>query len=117
MADLVGATGLDGVSKSQMSQSQMSQLCAEIDERVQGFPTRPLEGHCPEPRLDATHVTVRAAGRIVPVAATMAVGVTSAGRIRQPRLAPPSVPAATGRLAQSDGPAHQGLSPALQRRA
>ena len=67
--------GLDGVSKS-----QVSRLCAEIDERVQDFLTRPIEGDWPYLWLDATYVKVREAGRIVPVAVTIAVGVNSDSR-------------------------------------
>ena len=37
--DLVRAMGLTGTSKS-----QVSRLCEEIDERVQAFLNRPLEG-------------------------------------------------------------------------
>jgi putative transposase len=37
--DLVKAVGMDGISKS-----QVSRLCGEIDEKVQGFLNRPLEG-------------------------------------------------------------------------
>jgi transposase-like protein len=73
--DLVRAMGLDGVSKS-----QVSRLCAEIDERVQDFLTRPIEGDWPYLWLDATYVKVRQAGRIVPVAVTIAVGVNGDGR-------------------------------------
>jgi len=73
--DLVRAMGLDGVSKS-----QVSRLCAGIDERVQDFLTRPIEGDWPYLWLDATYVKVREAGRIVPVAVTVAVGVNSDGR-------------------------------------
>jgi transposase-like protein len=73
--DLVRAMGMEGVSKS-----QVSRLCAEIDERVQDFLTRPIEGDWPYLWLDATHVKVREAGRIVPVAVTIAVGVNSDGR-------------------------------------
>jgi transposase-like protein len=73
--DLVRAMGMDGVSKS-----QVSRLCAEIDERVQDFLTRPIEGDWPYLWLDATYVKVREAGRIVPVAVTIAVGVNSDGR-------------------------------------
>ena len=40
--DLVKAMGGTGVSKS-----QVSRLCGEIDERVQAFLTRPIEGHRP----------------------------------------------------------------------
>ena len=37
--DLVQAMGMSGISKS-----QVSRLCGEIDEKVQAFLTRPLEG-------------------------------------------------------------------------
>jgi transposase-like protein len=73
--DLVRAMGMDGISKS-----QVSRLCAEIDERVRDFLTRPIEGDWPYLWLDATYVKVREAGRIVPVAVTIAVGVNADGR-------------------------------------
>jgi putative transposase len=73
--DLVRAMGMEGVSKS-----QVSRLCAEIDERVRDFLTRPIEGDWPYLWLDATYVKVREAGRIVPVAVTIAVGVNADGR-------------------------------------
>ena len=67
--------GMDGVSKS-----QVSRLCAEIDERVQDFLTRPIGGDWPYLWLDAAYVKVRQAGRIIPVAVTIAVGVNGDGR-------------------------------------
>ncbi|MDO9714496.1 IS256 family transposase [Paracraurococcus lichenis] len=73
--DLVRAMGMDGVSKS-----QVSRLCAEIDERVRDFLDRPIEGDWPYLWLDATYVKVREAGRVVPVAVTIAVGVNADGR-------------------------------------
>ena len=73
--DLVRAMGMDGVSKS-----QVSRLCAEIDERVRDLLGRPIEGDWPYLWLDATYVKVREAGRIVPVAVTIAVGVNADGR-------------------------------------
>jgi transposase-like protein len=73
--DLVRAMGMDGVSKS-----QVSRLCAELGERVRDFLTRPIEGDWPYLWLDATYVKVREAGRIVPVAVTIAVGVNADGR-------------------------------------
>jgi transposase-like protein len=73
--DLVRAMGLEGVSKS-----QVSRLCAEIDERVRDFLARPIEGDWPYLWLDATYVKVREAGRIVSVAVTIAVGVNADGR-------------------------------------
>ncbi len=73
--DLVRAMGLEGVSKS-----QVSRLCAEIDDRVGDFLSRQIEGDWPYLWLDATYVKVREAGRIVPVAVTVAVGVNADGR-------------------------------------
>jgi len=73
--DLVQAMGMTGISKS-----QVSRLCGEIDERVQTFLSRPLEGDWPYLWLDATYVKVRQAGRIVSVAVIIAVGVNSDGR-------------------------------------
>lgn len=73
--DLVRAMGMEGISKS-----QVSRLCTEIDARVHDFLARPIEGDWPYLWLDATYVKVREAGRIVPVAVTIAVGVNADGR-------------------------------------
>src|ERR1700750_3348306 len=73
--DLVQAMGMSGISKS-----QVSRLCEEIDERVNTFLNRPLEGDWPYVWLDATYVKVREAGRIVSVAVIIAVGVNGDGR-------------------------------------
>ena len=73
--DLVQAMGLSGISKS-----QVSTLCKDIDERVTAFLDRPLEGEWPYLWLDATYLKVREGGRIVPVAAIIAVAVSSDGR-------------------------------------
>ena len=73
--ELVQAMGCSGVSKS-----QVSRLCGEIDERVQAFLQRPIEGDWPYLWLDATYMKVREQGRIVSVAVTIAVGVNSDGR-------------------------------------
>jgi putative transposase len=73
--DLVKAMGMSGISKS-----QVSRLCGEIDERVQAFLTRPIEGDWPYLWIDATYLKVRRAGRIVSVAVTIAVGVNGDGR-------------------------------------
>jgi hypothetical protein len=55
--DLVRAMGLTGTSKS-----QVSRLCEGIDERVQSFLNRPLEGDWPFLWLDATYVKLREGG-------------------------------------------------------
>ena len=73
--DLVKAMGMSGVSKS-----QVSRLCSEIDERVNAFLGRPLEGDWPYLWLDATYIKARRGGRIVSVAAIVAVGVNQDGR-------------------------------------
>ncbi len=73
--DLVRAMGMEGISRS-----QVSRLCTEIDERVRDFLARPIEGDWPCLWLDATYVKVREAGRIVPVAVTIAVSVNADGR-------------------------------------
>src|SRR5471032_1859488 len=73
--DLVKAMGMSGVSKS-----QVSRLCEEIDERVNAFLDRPLEGEWPYVWLDATYVKVRRNNRIVSVAVIVAVGLNTDGR-------------------------------------
>jgi transposase-like protein len=73
--DLVQAMGMTGISKS-----QVSRLCAELDDKVQTFLNRPLEGDWPYVWLDAIYLKVRQAGRIVSVAVIIAVGVNSDGR-------------------------------------
>ena len=73
--DLVKALGMSGISKS-----QVSRLCAEIDERVTAFLERPLEGDWPYLWIDATYLKVRQNGRIVSVAVIVAVGVNTDGR-------------------------------------
>jgi transposase-like protein len=73
--DLVKAMGMTGISKS-----QVSRLCAEIDDKIATFLNRPLEGEWPYVWLDATYLKVRQDGRIVSVAGIVAVGVNTDGR-------------------------------------
>src|SRR3979409_1330117 len=73
--ELVKAMGMTGISKS-----QVSRLCVEIDDKIQTFLNRPLEGDWPYLWLDATYVKVRQAGRVVSVAVIIAVGVNNDGR-------------------------------------
>src|ERR1044071_2759757 len=73
--DLVQAMGMSVISKS-----QVSRLCAEIDDKVKAFLTRPIEGDWPYLWIDATYVKVRQNGRIVSVAVIVAVAVNSDGR-------------------------------------
>ena len=72
--ELVKAMGMTGISKS-----QVSRLCLDIDERVNAFLNRPIEGDWPYLWIDATYVKVRQAGRIVSVAVIIAVGVNTDG--------------------------------------
>jgi len=73
--DLVKALGASGVSRS-----EVSRLCAEVDERVREFLERPLEGIFPYVWLDATYVKVRDGGRIVSKAIVLAVGLSEEGK-------------------------------------
>lgn len=73
--DLVKAMGVTGISKS-----QVSRLCEEIDERVQAFLNRPIEGEWPYLWIDATYIKSRQGGRIVSTAAIVAVGANAEGR-------------------------------------
>ena len=67
--------GLSGISKS-----TVSKLCKDIDERVGEFLNHPLTGEWPDVWLDATYLKVRQGGRIVPVAAIIAVAENTEGR-------------------------------------
>src|ERR1700758_4896244 len=73
--ELVKAMGMEGISKS-----QVSRLCGEIDERVQTFLRRPIEGEWPYLWLDATYVKARRDHHIVSVAVIVAVAVNTDGR-------------------------------------
>lgn len=73
--DLVQAMGLTGIGKS-----TVSKLCKDIDERVGAFLDRPLSGEWPYLWLDATYLRQREGGRIVSVAAIIAVAVDTEGR-------------------------------------
>ena len=73
--ELVQAMGLSGISKS-----TVSKLCKDIDDRVGEFLHRPLAGDWPYLWLDATYLKVRQGGRIVSIAAIIAVAVNTDGR-------------------------------------
>ncbi|ACI49969.1 transposase IS256 [Gluconacetobacter diazotrophicus PA1 5] len=73
--DLVRAMGAGGISKS-----QVSRLVGEIDERVNSFLSRPIEGEWPYLWIDATYLKLRQGGRIVSIAVIIAVGVNTDGR-------------------------------------
>lgn len=62
-----------------ISKSSVSKLCKDIDDRVNAFLKRPLAGDWPI-WLDATYLKVREGGRIVSVAAIIAVAVNTDGK-------------------------------------
>ena len=68
--DLVKALGMSGISKS-----RVSELCEQLDEEVERFRNRPLEGPYPYVWLDATYLKARQDGRVVSTAVVIAVGV------------------------------------------
>ena len=76
--DLVRALGIEGISKS-----EVSRICAALDMEVAAFRSRPLgDLACPYLWLDATYLKVREAGRVVSMAALVAIGVASTGERR-----------------------------------
>jgi putative transposase len=74
--DLVAALG----AASGISKSEVSRICAELDETLSAFRDRPL-GHIEFPYvfLDATYIKARAGGRIVSKAVIVATGVSRNG--------------------------------------
>lgn len=72
--DLIKSLGVEGVSKS-----EVSRICAELDDMVEQFRNRPLETAYPYLWLDATYIKVRENGRVLGMAAVVAVGVRSTG--------------------------------------
>ena len=74
--DLVAALGID----SGISKSEVSRICAGLDESVTAFRTRPLH-HTSFPYvfLDATYLHVRRAGQVTSMAVVVATGVTATG--------------------------------------
>jgi putative transposase len=73
--DLVQALGMTGISKS-----QVSRLCAELDERVEAFLGREIRGQWPYLWLDATYVKSRERGAVDSQAVVVAVAVNAEGR-------------------------------------
>jgi len=73
--DLVQALGMTGISKS-----QVSRLCAELDERVEAFLSREICGQWPYLWLDATYVKSRERGSVESQAVVVAVAVNAEGR-------------------------------------
>lgn len=75
MKELVGALGLGGISKS-----EVSQMYAELDKEMSAFLNRPLTGHYPYVWLDAMHLKVHGGGRVVNMALLTATGVKEMGK-------------------------------------
>ncbi len=76
--DLVAALGVASLSKS-----EVSRMCAALDAEVETFRSRSLAGELyPYLWLDATYVKVRDGGRVVSMAALVAIGVASTGERR-----------------------------------
>lgn len=72
--DLLQALGLTGIDKS-----KVSRICKELDELVEGFRNRRLEGEYPYLWLDALYLKVRQNHRIVSQAMVIAIGVRETG--------------------------------------
>jgi putative transposase len=74
--DLVAALGIE----SGISKSEVSRICAGLDEQVEAFRSRPLH-HAAFPYvfLDATYLPVRRFGQVTSMAVVVATGVTAVG--------------------------------------
>ena len=64
---------------AQMSKSQVSVLCAELDTQVQAFHERRLEAAYPYVMLDALYVSIREDGHVLKHAVVIAYGVNESG--------------------------------------
>lgn len=74
--DIAKAMGIEGISKS-----QVSRICAELDDVVQAWRDRPLDADAyPFVWIDALYVKVREAGRIVSIAVLVATAVNADGQ-------------------------------------
>src|SRR5262245_43977315 len=62
-----------------ISKSEVSRICQGLDEQVEAFRNRPLEGHYPYLWLDAKVEKVRDGGRVVPKALALAYAVHGSG--------------------------------------
>jgi transposase-like protein len=62
-----------------ISKSEVSRICAGLDEQVEAFRNRPLEGRYPYLWLDAKVEKVRDGGRVVPKALVLAYAVHESG--------------------------------------
>jgi transposase-like protein len=67
--ELVKALGATGISKS-----RVSELCEELDEEVERFRNRPLEGSYPYVWVDAAYLKARQDGRVASTGVVIAVG-------------------------------------------
>lgn len=72
---LVEQLGIQGMSKD-----RVSRMCRELDEHVEQFRSRVLEGAYPYLWLDAKHLKVRDRGRVVSKALVIAYAVHDSGR-------------------------------------
>jgi putative transposase len=72
--DLLQSLGLTGIDKS-----QVSRVCKALDEVVEQFRNRPLEGTYPYLWLDAVYLKVRHNHRIVNEAVVLAIGARDTG--------------------------------------
>ena len=71
---LVKALGMDGISRS-----EVSRICQKLDEEVNRWRNRLLEGTYPYLWLDATYIKARDNGRVTNLAVVVAYGVRETG--------------------------------------
>lgn len=72
---LAKSLGIDSISRS-----QVSQITKELNEQVQAFRERPLEGTYPVLWVDAVYEKIRAGRQVQNMAVAVVVGLDEAGR-------------------------------------
>lgn len=74
VGEIIRALGVEGISKS-----EVSRICQALDAEVEAFRQRPLEKAFPYLWLDAKHLRVREAGRVISGAVVVAYGLNEDG--------------------------------------
>jgi len=84
------STSSSRASACRISKSEVSSVCEALDEHVEAFRTRPLEGRYPYLFLDAKVEKVRDGGRVVATLASRPsrCATVSESRSREPRGRP-----------------------------
>lgn len=79
-AALIASIVIETLCGTSVSKSQVSEVCQDLDQEVEAFRNRPIEGIYPFLTVDATYFKVRENGRVVSKALMIAYGTNDDGR-------------------------------------